>query len=61
VRALVVEDERRLAAGLRNGLEAEGFAVDVVVLDIMLPARDSDTDPGTASSRPALRTATSRR
>jgi len=29
MRALVVEDERRLAAGLRAGLEAEGFAVDV--------------------------------
>jgi DNA-binding response OmpR family regulator len=29
VRVLVVEDERRLAAGLRAGLEAEGFAVDV--------------------------------
>jgi DNA-binding response OmpR family regulator len=29
VRVLVVEDERRLAAGLRGGLEAEGFAVDV--------------------------------
>ncbi len=28
---LVVEDERRLAAGLRNGLEAEGFAVDVAL------------------------------
>ena len=26
---LVVEDEQRLAAGLRNGLQAEGFAVDV--------------------------------
>ena len=26
---LVVEDEQRLAAGLRKGLEAEGFAVDV--------------------------------
>jgi len=26
---LVVEDEKRLAAGLRNGLEAEGYAVDV--------------------------------
>jgi DNA-binding response OmpR family regulator len=26
---LVVEDEKQLAAGLRNGLEAEGFAVDV--------------------------------
>jgi two-component system OmpR family response regulator len=29
MRVLVVEDEVRLAAGLRNGLEAEGFAVDV--------------------------------
>lgn len=29
VRVLVVEDERRLADGLRGGLEAEGFAVDV--------------------------------
>jgi two-component system OmpR family response regulator len=29
VRLLVVEDEVRLAASLRNGLEAEGFAVDV--------------------------------
>jgi DNA-binding response OmpR family regulator len=29
VRVLVVEDEVRLAAGLRTGLEAEGFAVDV--------------------------------
>lgn len=26
---LVVEEERNLAAGLRSGLEAEGFAVDV--------------------------------
>src|ERR1700712_2077310 len=30
MRLLVVEDEQRLAAGLRKGLEAEGFAVDVV-------------------------------
>jgi CheY-like chemotaxis protein len=30
MRVLVVEDEKRLAAGLRNGLEADGFAVDVV-------------------------------
>jgi len=30
MRLLVVEDELRLAAGLRKGLEAEGFAVDVV-------------------------------
>jgi two-component system, OmpR family, response regulator len=29
MRVLVVEDEQRLAAGLRLGLEAEGFAVDV--------------------------------
>jgi DNA-binding response OmpR family regulator len=29
VRVLVVEDEQRLAAGLRSGLEAEGFAVDI--------------------------------
>ena len=29
MRVLVVEDEKRLAAGLRNGLEAEGYAVDV--------------------------------
>ncbi len=31
MRILVVEDERRLAAGLRTGLEAEGFAVDVAL------------------------------
>ncbi len=30
MRLLVVEDEKRLAAGLRKGLQAEGFAVDVV-------------------------------
>jgi len=29
MRVLVVEDEKRLAEGLRRGLEAEGFAVDV--------------------------------
>jgi two-component system OmpR family response regulator len=29
MRVLVVEDEARLAAGLKRGLEAEGFAVDV--------------------------------
>ena len=29
MRVLVVEDEKRLAAGLKKGLEAEGFAVDV--------------------------------
>jgi two-component system, OmpR family, response regulator len=31
MRVLVVEDEQRLAAGLRNGLEAEGFVVDVAL------------------------------
>jgi two-component system OmpR family response regulator len=31
MRVLVVEDEQRLAVGLRNGLEAEGFAVDVAL------------------------------
>jgi len=31
VRVLVVEDEKRLAAGLKNGLEAEGFATDVAL------------------------------
>jgi len=30
VRILVVEDERRMAAALKRGLESEGFAVDVV-------------------------------
>jgi two-component system OmpR family response regulator len=29
MRVLVVEDEKRLAEGLKRGLEAEGFAVDV--------------------------------
>ncbi len=29
MRVLVVEDEKRLAAALRSGLEADGFAVDV--------------------------------
>ncbi|MEO6629250.1 MAG: response regulator transcription factor [Aquihabitans sp.] len=31
MRVLVVEDEKRLAVGLRNGLEAEGFAVDIAL------------------------------
>jgi two-component system OmpR family response regulator len=31
MRVLVVEDEKRLAAGLRSGLEAEGFAVDIAL------------------------------
>lgn len=29
MRVLVLEDEKRLAAGLRSGLEAEGYPVDV--------------------------------
>ncbi|MSV83988.1 MAG: response regulator [Actinobacteria bacterium] len=31
MRVLVVDDEKRLAASLRRGLEAEGFAVDVAL------------------------------
>src|SRR5256886_14477125 len=31
VRILVVDDEKRLAAGLKKGLEAEGFAADVAL------------------------------
>ncbi len=31
MRVLVVEDERRLAASLRRGLEADGFAVDLAL------------------------------
>jgi DNA-binding response OmpR family regulator len=31
MRVLVVEDEKRLAAGLKKGLEADGFAVDVAL------------------------------
>jgi DNA-binding response OmpR family regulator len=31
VRVLVVDDEKRLAAALRSGLEAEGFAVDIAL------------------------------
>ena len=31
MRVLVIEDEERLADGLRDGLEAEGFAVDVAL------------------------------
>jgi two-component system, OmpR family, response regulator len=46
VRVLVVEDEKRLAAGLRNGLEAEGFAVDVALngTDGMWLAREHPYD-----------------
>lgn len=31
MRVLVVDDEKRLAAALRSGLEAEGFAVDIAL------------------------------
>ena len=31
MRVLIVEDEKRLAAGLKKGLEAEGFATDVAL------------------------------
>jgi two-component system, OmpR family, response regulator len=46
MRLLVVEDERRLAAGLRKGLEAEGFAVDVVYNgpDALWMARENPFD-----------------
>jgi DNA-binding response OmpR family regulator len=46
MRALVVEDELRLAAGLRNGLEAEGFAVDVALTgtDGLWLARENSYD-----------------
>ena len=43
---LVVEDERRLAAGLRAGIEAEGFAVDVTLngTDGLWMARENPYD-----------------
>ncbi len=46
MRVLVVEDEKRLAAGLRNGLEAEGFAVDVALdgTDGLWMATEQDYD-----------------
>src|SRR5437870_984727 len=31
MRVLVVEDERHLAGGIKRGLEAEGFAVDIAL------------------------------
>ena len=31
MRILVVEDEKRLAAALKRGLDAEGFAVDIAL------------------------------
>ena len=45
VRLLVVEDEARLAAALRRGLEAEGFAVDVAPT-----GRPGWTPPGTVTT-----------
>ncbi len=46
MRVLVVEDEKRLAAGLRTGLEAEGFAVDVALdgTDGLWMARENPYD-----------------
>jgi two-component system, OmpR family, response regulator len=43
---LVVEDERRLAAGLRDGLQAEGFAVDLAFdgIDGLWLAREQPYD-----------------
>ncbi len=46
MRVLVVEDEKRLAAGLRKGLEAEGFSVDVALdgTDGLWMARENPYD-----------------
>jgi PleD family two-component response regulator len=59
MRVLVVEDEKRLAAGLRNGLEAEGFAVDVVNhgTDGLWMAREQSPTTSTtlSSAHPRLR------
>jgi two-component system OmpR family response regulator len=46
MRVLVVEDEERFAAGLRDGLEAEGFAVDVALdgVDGLWLAREHSYD-----------------
>ncbi|GAA4050271.1 response regulator transcription factor [Streptomyces shaanxiensis] len=46
MRVLVVEDEERYAAGLRDGLEAEGFAVDVALdgVDGLWLARENSYD-----------------
>ena len=51
MRILVVEDELRLAAGLRNGLEAEGYAVDVALTgtDGLWFAREYGYDVGAGS------------
>ncbi|BDZ47778.1 DNA-binding response regulator [Frondihabitans sucicola] len=46
MRVLVVDDEKRLAEGVRRGLEAEGFAVDVANdgVDGLWRARENDYD-----------------
>jgi two-component system OmpR family response regulator len=46
VRVLVVEDEKRLAAGLKRGLEAEGFAADIALngTDGLWMARENPYD-----------------
>lgn len=46
VRILVVEDEKGLAVGLKNGLEAEGFAADVALngTDGLWMAREGSYD-----------------
>jgi two-component system OmpR family response regulator len=46
MRILVVEDEKRLAAGLKKGLEAEGFATDIALngTDGLWMARENPYD-----------------
>src|SRR5207302_514639 len=46
MRVLVVEDERHLAGGIKRGLEAEGFAVDIALdgPDGLERANDGDYD-----------------
>jgi two-component system OmpR family response regulator len=46
MRVLVVEDEKRLAAGLKKGLEAEGFAADIALngTDGLWMARENPYD-----------------
>lgn len=46
MRVLVVEDEERLAAGLKRGLDAEGFAVDLAAngIDGLWMARENPYD-----------------
>jgi two-component system OmpR family response regulator len=46
LRVLVVEDEKRLAAGIKKGLEAEGFATDVALTgtDGLWMARENPYD-----------------